>query len=98
MPIGGTTNPYGTSKYMIERILKDTLILLNLKQLENNLMPFISQVAVGGTDVRDYIHVVDLANAHVKAIEYLKEINLGTGKGYSVLEMVKAFEKKYLIE
>ncbi len=85
--------------------------------IPNNLMPFISQVAVGklpklrvfggdyptkdGTGVRDFIHVVDLANAHVKAIEYLNThklnepliVNLGTGKGYSVLEMVKAFEK-----
>ncbi len=80
----------------------------------NNLMPFISQVAVGkrdelnvfgddydtpdGTGVRDYIHVVDLANAHVKALQILDEpkceaINIGTGNGYSVLEMVKAFEK-----
>ncbi len=83
--------------------------------LPNNLMPYISQVAVGkleylrvfgddydtidGTGVRDYIHVVDLAKAHVKALEYLQNnrglliTNLGTGKGYSVLEMVKAFEK-----
>ena len=86
--------------------------------IPNNLMPFISQVAVGkreflsvfgsdydthdGTGVRDYIHVVDLANAHVKAIDYLntKEsmdksliTNLGTGMGYSVLDVVKAFEK-----
>ena len=85
--------------------------------IPNNLMPFISQVAVGklpklrvfggdyptrdGTGVRDYIHVVDLANAHVKAIEYLNKnklnepliVNLGTGQGYSVLEMVKAFEE-----
>ncbi|HHD74514.1 MAG TPA: NAD-dependent epimerase/dehydratase family protein, partial [Nitratifractor sp.] len=84
--------------------------------IPNNLMPFISQVAVGkreflnvfgneyptvdGTGVRDYIHVVDLAKAHVKAIEYLQNpkvnpliVNLGTGKGYSVLEMVQAFSK-----
>ena len=83
--------------------------------LPNNLMPYISQVAVGkleylivfgddydtidGTGVRDYIHVVDLVKAHVKALEYLQKnkglliTNLGTGKGYSVLEMVKAFEK-----
>ncbi len=85
------------------------------KGIPNNLMPFISQVAVGkreklgvfgddydtpdGTGVRDYIHVVDLAIGHVKAIDYiltnpgLDIINLGTGKGYSVLEMVKAFGK-----
>ena len=85
--------------------------------IPNNLMPFISQTAVGkreylsvfggdydtsdGTGVRDYIHVVDLAFGHVKAIDYLNSknqinpliVNLGTGKGYSVLEMIKAFEK-----
>ena len=85
--------------------------------IPNNLMPYISQVAVGklkelqvfgddyntvdGTGVRDYIHVVDLANAHVKAVEYLNNkesltepliVNLGTGKGYSVLEIVNAFK------
>lgn len=141
-PVGGTTNPYGTSKYMIERILEDLYVSDNSFKIAilryfnpvgahesgtigedpngipNNLMPFISQVAVGkreflsvfgsdydthdGTGVRDYIHVVDLANAHVKAIDYLntKEsmdkplvTNLGTGKGYSVLDVVKAFEK-----
>lgn len=89
----------------------------------NNLMPFIAQVATGkrdklsvfggdyntpdGTGVRDYIHVVDLAKGHVKAIENLNGIltvNLGTGKGYSVLELIEAFEKvsgvtiKYTIE
>lgn len=83
--------------------------------IPNNLMPYISQVAVGkleklsvfgndypthdGTGVRDYIHVVDLARGHVKAIEYAathtgsEVINLGTGVGYSVLDMVNAFEK-----
>jgi UDP-glucose 4-epimerase len=81
----------------------------------NNLMPYISQVAVGrrehlnvfgndyptpdGTGVRDYIHVVDLAQGHVKAVEKLDEgpgvriWNLGTGHGYSVVEMARAFEK-----
>jgi UDP-glucose 4-epimerase len=81
----------------------------------NNLMPYISQVAVGrlkelsvfgddydtpdGTGVRDYIHVVDLAKAHVKALSALSlrpqllTVNVGTGKGYSVLEIIKAFEK-----
>lgn len=85
------------------------------KGIPNNLMPYISQVAVGkleklgvfgddydtpdGTGVRDYIHVVDLAIGHVKAINYiftnpgLEVINLGTGVGYSVLDMVKAFSK-----
>jgi len=81
----------------------------------NNLIPYISQVAIGkleklsifggdyntpdGTGVRDYIHVVDLAKGHVKALQALKNkpqvliVNLGTGKGYSVLDMIKAFEK-----
>ncbi len=83
----------------------------------NNLVPYISQVAVGkrdylrifgddydtkdGTGVRDYIHVMDLAEAHLKALEYLNNhkehkplvVNVGTGQGYSVLDMVKAFEK-----
>ena len=85
------------------------------KGIPNNLMPYISQVAVGkleklgvfgddydtpdGTGVRDYIHVVDLALGHVKAIDYimtnpgLDVINLGTGTGYSVLDMAKAFGK-----
>ncbi len=134
-----TTNPYGSSKLMIENILKDLyisdrswkIILLRYfnpvgahksgligedpNGIPNNLMPYISQVAVGklkelsvfgndyntpdGTGVRDYIHVVDLANAHVKAVEKIKciskveAINLGTGKGYSVLDMIKAFKE-----
>ncbi len=83
--------------------------------IPNNLMPYIAQVAVGrrehlsvfgsdypthdGTGVRDYIHVMDLADGHVKALEWLerdlgiKAFNLGTGKGYSVLDMLHAFEK-----
>lgn len=83
--------------------------------LPNNLMPFVSQVAVGklaelrvfggdwptpdGTGVRDYIHVLDLAQGHVRAIDYLAQhaglltVNLGTGRGYSVLEVVRAFEQ-----
>ena len=85
------------------------------KGIPNNLMPFISQVAIGkleclnvfgndydtpdGTGVRDYIHVIDLADGHLKALEKLRDhvgvvtYNLGTGHGYSVLDMVKAFEK-----
>lgn len=84
------------------------------RDIPNNLMPFVAQVAVGrraelsvygddydthdGTGVRDYIHVSDLARAHVLALEKLVAddtsftVNLGTGQGYSVLEMVKAFE------
>ncbi|MBV8634571.1 MAG: UDP-glucose 4-epimerase GalE, partial [Burkholderiaceae bacterium] len=137
-PVGGTTNPYGTSKMMIERILRDLhasdsswrigllryfnpvgahesgMIGEDPNGIPNNLMPFISQVAVGrreylqvfgqdyptidGTGVRDYIHVVDLARGHVAALGYLARneglltVNLGTGRGHSVLEVVKAFE------
>lgn len=133
-----TTNPYGSSKLMVENILRDLhtsdsswrfgilryfnpvgshksgLIGEDPQGIPNNLMPFVSQVAVGrreklqvfggdyathdGTGVRDYIHVVDLAVGHVKALEYLAAndgvltVNLGTGTGYSVLDMVKAFE------
>ncbi|HEZ6485515.1 TPA: UDP-glucose 4-epimerase GalE [Neisseria meningitidis] len=138
MPVGGTTNPYGTSKYMVERILSDiqksdsrwSVILLRYFNLvgahesgligeypngiPNNLLPYICQVASGklpylsvfgddyptpdGTGVRDYIHVVDLADGHLKAMQAkAKEsgvhiYNLSTGNGYSVLDMVKAFE------
>lgn len=140
-PVGDTTNPYGTSKFMVERILKDLYISDNSFKIAilryfnpvgahksgmigedpngvpSNLMPFISQVAIGkreylnifgstydthdGTGIRDYIHVVDLAYGHVKAIDYLNKrakmkpliVNLGTGIGYSVLDVVKAFEK-----
>lgn len=91
------------------------LIGENPNGVPNNLMPYITQVAVGkrdklhifgndydtpdGTGVRDYIHVVDLAKGHVKALEAIKKncgvavYNLGTGKGYSVLDIVKAFER-----
>lgn len=134
-----TTNPYGSTKLMIEQMLRDLLIadpswsvaLLryfnpigahssgrigeNPNGIPNNLMPYISQVAVGklaelgvfgsdyptvdGTGVRDYIHVVDLAQGHLKALGKvlattgIDAFNLGTGRGYSVLEMVKAFEQ-----
>ena len=86
----------------------------NPNGIPNNLMPYVTQVAVGkrekltifgndydtpdGTGVRDYIHVVDLANGHVKALKKIEEkaglkiYNLGTGKGYSVLDIVKNFE------
>ena len=135
---GGTTNPYGSTKYYLEGILTDlwkadndwNVILLRYfnpvgahasgligedpKGIPNNLMPFVAQVASGklpkinifgndyptkdGTGVRDYIHVVDLARGHVAAIEKLTSAgvhiyNLGTGVGYSVLDMVHAFEK-----
>lgn len=137
--IGGTTNPYGTTKLYIEQILKDLyksdnswdIAILRYfnpvgshesgeigeepQGIPNNLMPYIVRVAAGkleqlsifgndyntpdGTGVRDYIHVVDLAKGHLKALEKLKNeksglfiYNLGTGTGYSVLDMVKAFE------
>lgn len=134
-----TTNPYGSTKLMIEMILKDlvvadptwSIILLRYfnpigahesgrlgevpNGIPNNLMPYVTQVAVGrleelkifgsnyptpdGTGVRDFIHVVDLAIGHVKALNKLRSesgvhiYNLGTGNGYSVLEIVKTFEK-----
>ncbi len=134
-----TTNPYGTSKAMIERILGDVVIadaawkiaLLRYFNpvgahesgligedpagIPNNLMPFVAQVAVGkrdhltihgndyptrdGTGERDYIHVVDLARGHLAALTHLGDlhgaepINLGTGRGTTVQEMVTAFEK-----
>lgn len=134
-----TTNPYGTTKLMIERILLDyahanpdfnPIILRYFNPvgahesgtigedpngIPNNLVPYITQVAVGklkclgvfgndyptkdGTGVRDYIHVVDLARGHVAAIKKLEEkpglfiCNLGTGHGYSVLDVIHAFSK-----
>ena len=135
---GGTTNPYGTSKYFQEIMLEDvyksdhdwTVVLLRYfnpvgahesgmigedpKGIPNNLAPFIAKVAIGelpeigvfgndyptkdGTGVRDYIHVVDLAKGHVAAMDNIKQsgvyvYNLGTGIGYSVLEVIAAFEK-----
>ena len=138
-PTGGTTNPYGTTKLFIERILTDyckadpTLNVALLRYfnpigahesgligedpngIPNNLVPYIAQVAVGkleklhvygddyptpdGTGVRDYIHVVDLARGHVAALKKLATgcglfiCNLGTGHGYSVLDVIKAFSK-----
>ncbi len=138
--IGGTTNPYGTSKLYVEGILNDLskadpefkicifryfnpvgahdsgLIGEEPNGIPANLMPFICKVAlkelpclnvfgndydtIDGTGVRDYIHIVDLAKAHVKGVEKLNSIdsglliyNLGTGRGYSVLEIIQTFEK-----
>lgn len=134
-----TTNPYGSTKLMIENILQDIFVsdgdwsiaLLRYfnpigahksgligedpNDIPNNLMPYIAKVAAGklpclsvfgndyntpdGTGVRDYIHVVDLSTGHVKALDKLNKsrgvhiYNLGTGNGYSVLEVVEAFEK-----
>ena len=132
-----TTNPYGETKLMIERILKDIwvsdnewsvavlryfnpigahksgLIGEDPKGIPNNLLPYVTKVAAGkleclsvfgndyntpdGTGVRDFIHVVDLALAHLKALDFtntmkgIDYINVGTGNGYSVLEIVRAF-------
>ena len=122
MEVGGVTNPYGRTKFMIECILKDLYVSHKSgtmgedpNGIPNNLMPYITQVAIGkldhlnvfgddydtpdGTGVRDYIHVVDLALGHIKAVEKVEGedglfiYNLGTGVGYSVLDVVKAFEK-----
>ena len=134
-----TTNPYGTTKLMIEDILRDVyksdncwsiailryfnpigahpsgLIGENPNDIPNNLMPYIVKVGEGelsvlsifgndydtkdGTGVRDYIHIVDLAKGHIKAIEKVNKengcdaYNLGTGNGYSVLDIVNAYMK-----
>ena len=138
-PVGGTTNPYGTTKVFTERILTDCchadpelnvallryfnpigahpsgLIGEDPNGIPNNLVPYIAKVAAGklekvhvfgndyptpdGTGVRDYIHVVDLARGHVAAIKKLEQkpglfiCNLGTGHGYSVLDVINAFSK-----
>ena len=136
----GAVNPYGSTKLMVEQILRDVaaadqawrvmllryfnpvgahasgLIGEDPAGIPNNLMPFVAQVAVGrrprlsiygndyptpdGTGVRDYIHVVDLALGHVAALTRLMDtgaareniVNLGTGRGHSVLDVVKSFE------
>lgn len=138
MPRGSTSNPYGSSKAMVEQLLTDlcradarwSVALLRYfnpigahpsgqigedpQGIPNNLMPFIAQVAVGrrpelaifgddyptedGTCVRDYLHVMDLADGHVASLSSLEApgvhiYNLGTGQGVSVLEMVTTFER-----
>ena len=135
---GGTTNPYGTSKYFQEIMLSDvykadnecTVVLLRYfnpvgahesgligedpNGIPNNLTPYIAKVAIGelkevgifgndyptpdGTGVRDYIHVVDLAQGHVAVIDKISDsgistYNLGTGVGYSVFDVLHAYEK-----
>ncbi|QFT53796.1 UDP-glucose 4-epimerase GalE [Microbulbifer sp. THAF38] len=136
---GNTSNPYGTSKWMVEQILQDAaaanqelsvallryfnpvgahpsgLIGEDPQGIPNNLLPYIAQVAVGkrkelsifgddyptsdGTCLRDYLHVMDLAIGHVRALEWIEDkvgteaFNLGTGRGISVLEIVRAFEQ-----
>lgn len=137
-PVGNTSNPYGRSKFMVEKLLghlaasdprwrvgllryfnpvgahMSGLIGEDPQGIPNNLLPYITQVAVSklpvlvvfgndyptkdGTGVRDYIHVVDLAQGHLAALNALHTQigihvwNLGTGKGYSVLQIVQAFE------
>lgn len=142
MKQSSATNPYGETKAMSERILKDIaaansdfsvsllryfnpigahesgLIGEDPKGIPNNLMPYVTRVAKGklpklsiygndydtpdGTGVRDYIHVVDLAKGHVKALENMKQgahvYNLGTGKGTSVLELIDTFKKVNNVE
>ena len=139
MVSAGCTNPYGWTKYMIEKILEGqaaadpewSVVLLRYFNpigahssgligedpagIPNNLMPYIAKVAVGelkklsvfgndyptpdGTGVRDFIHVVDLARGHVKACDYAARhtgseiVNLGTGHGYSVLDLVNTFTR-----
>ena len=137
-PTGGTTNPYGTTKLYLERILSDLYIsdarwsiaLLryfnpigahescligdNPNGIPNNLMPYVTRVAKGvlpqlaiygndypthdGTGVRDFIHVEDLAAGHIAVLNCMTDAgvrvyNLGTGVGYSVLDLVAAFER-----
>ena len=139
--IGECTNPYGTTKYTVEKMMMDlaasdpawTVSLLryfnpagahqsgNIGEdplgIPNNLMPYIAQVAIGrrekisvygndyntrdGTGDRDYVHVVDLAEGHVCAVDHVLQedrsgvhiFNLGTGTGATVLEVIKAFSK-----
>ncbi len=139
-----TTNPYGETKLMIERILADSSVAWNEmsavclryfnpigahesglmgedpKGIPNNLLPYVARVAAGklekvtvfgddyatpdGTGVRDYIHVVDLAKAHLAALKYASKrkgidyINIGTGNGYSVLDVIKAFGEAWGME
>lgn len=137
-PTGGTTNPYGTTKLYLERILSDLyvsddrwsvallryfnpigahesrLIGDNPNGIPNNLMPYVTRVAKGvlpelsvygddypthdGTGVRDYIHVEDLAAGHIAVLNHMndagiKVYNLGTGVGYSVFDLINAFER-----
>lgn len=139
MPTGQTSNPYGSSKHMVEGILTDlqvaqsawSVVLLryfnpagahpsgligeNPRGIPNNLLPYVCQVASGklpqlnvfggdypttdGTGIRDYIHVCDLARGHLAACRRhrndggLHVYNLGTGQGYSVLDIIRAFEQ-----
>ena len=134
-------NPYGTTKYVVEKLLNDIFLsssqqwrIANLRYFNpigahesgmigenpignpNNIFPTLTKVAIGeieklmifgndwpthdGTGVRDYIHIMDLAEGHVRTLEYLQanecqllNLNLGTGKGTSVLDLINKFEK-----
>ncbi|XP_027697135.1 UDP-glucose 4-epimerase isoform X2 [Vombatus ursinus] len=100
-PTGGCTNPYGKSKFFIEEMIRDLCqaekVAIGRREVLNVYGNDYS--TVDGTGVRDYIHVVDLAKGHITALKKLKEqcgcriYNLGTGTGYSVLQMVSAMEK-----
>uniref|UniRef100_A0AAY4BMV4 UDP-glucose 4-epimerase n=1 Tax=Denticeps clupeoides TaxID=299321 RepID=A0AAY4BMV4_9TELE len=100
-PVGGCTNPYGKTKYFIEEMIQDQCRAEKVAVgRRKHLNVFGNDYStVDGTGVRDYIHVVDLAKGHIAALKKLKEncgckvYNLGTGTGYSVLQMVKAMEK-----
>uniref|UniRef100_A0AAX7VF09 UDP-glucose 4-epimerase n=1 Tax=Astatotilapia calliptera TaxID=8154 RepID=A0AAX7VF09_ASTCA len=100
-PVGGCTNPYGKTKYFIEEMVKDHCKAEKVAVGRRECLSVYGNDydTIDGTGVRDYIHVVDLAKGHIAALKKLKEdcgckvYNLGTGKGYSVLEMVKAMEK-----
>uniref|UniRef100_A0A674MSQ0 UDP-glucose 4-epimerase n=1 Tax=Takifugu rubripes TaxID=31033 RepID=A0A674MSQ0_TAKRU len=100
-PVGGCTNPYGKTKYFIEEIIKDHCKAEKVAIGRRECLSVFGNDydTVDGTGVRDYIHVVDLAKGHIAALRKLKEscgcktYNLGTGKGYSVFQMVTAVEK-----
>ncbi|KAF1744928.1 hypothetical protein MXB_3040, partial [Myxobolus squamalis] len=138
-PIGDCSNPYGITKFFIEKIIEDHIKSINGSYIHlryfnpvgasesgiigetptgvpNNLFPYIADVAAGqrpeinvfgddydtidGTGVRDYIHIVDLAKGHTQAIKLItstcaiqKVYNLGTGQGYSVIQVIEAYEK-----
>uniref|UniRef100_A0A665UIW0 UDP-glucose 4-epimerase n=1 Tax=Echeneis naucrates TaxID=173247 RepID=A0A665UIW0_ECHNA len=100
-PVGGCTNPYGKTKYFIEEMIKDHCKAEKVWRRKRKYLSVFGNDydTLDGTGVRDYIHVVDLAKGHIAALRKLKDdcgckvYNLGTGRGYSVLQMVKAMEK-----
>uniref|UniRef100_A0A3P9JGH2 UDP-glucose 4-epimerase n=1 Tax=Oryzias latipes TaxID=8090 RepID=A0A3P9JGH2_ORYLA len=100
-PAGGCTNPYGKTKFFIEEIIKDQCKAEKVAVGRRQCLSVFGNDydTVDGTGVRDYIHVVDLSKGHIAALKKLKEncgckvYNLGTGKGYSVLQVVKGMEK-----